>query len=59
MEIWSDWLAVACGKQEYLKAIKAAGFRNITIAVERSYSGPGMIPALAGKIVSLQLTAEK
>jgi SAM-dependent methyltransferase len=59
MEVWADWLAVACGKQKYLKAIRDAGFRDIIIAEACPYRGPGMIPALAGRIVSLQLTARK
>jgi hypothetical protein len=59
MEIWADWLSVACGKREYLKAMEDAGFKDITIAEECPYSGPGMIPALAGRIVSLQLAARK
>ena len=58
MEIWAEWLAIACGQQEYLKAIEDAGFTGITV-VAGPYSGPGMIPALAGKIVSLQLAAWK
>ena len=59
MEVWADWLAAACGRQKYLKAISDAGFRDIVIAEACPYRGPGMIPALAGRIVSLQLTARK
>jgi arsenite methyltransferase len=59
MEIWADWLKAACGKAEYLKAMEQAGFAAVTVAVEQPYTGPGMIPALAGRIVSLQLTARK
>ena len=59
IEIWADWLSVACGKDEYLKAMEQAGFAEVTLAQEQPYSGPGMIPALAGKIVSLQLIARK
>ena len=59
MEIWADWLKVACGKDEYLKAMRRAGFADITVVVEQPYTGPGMTPALAGKVVSLELTARK
>jgi SAM-dependent methyltransferase len=59
MEIWADWLKVAWGKDEYLKAMEQAGFTDVTVAVEQPYTGAGMIPALAGRIVSLQLTAQK
>lgn len=59
MEIWGDWLKVACGKGEYLKAMEQAGFADVAIAGEQAYTGPGMIPALAGRIVSLQLSAGK
>ena len=59
MEIWTDWLKVACGKGQYLKAMEQAGFAEVTIVEERPYAGPGMIPALAGRIVSLQLTARR
>jgi arsenite methyltransferase len=59
MEIWTDWLKVASGKDEYLQAMEQAGFANVAITVEQAYTGPGMIPALAGRIIRLQLTARK
>jgi SAM-dependent methyltransferase len=59
MEIWADWLKAACGKGENLKAMEQAGFTDVTVTAEQPYAGPGMIPALAGRIVSLQLTARK
>jgi hypothetical protein len=57
--VWAEWLSVACGKEQYLSAIEAAGFRDIAIAAECPYTGPVMVPALAGKIVSLELKAYK
>ncbi len=57
LEIWASWLTVASGKQEYLAAIEAAGFREITIVAENRYEGPAMTPLLAGKIVSLLIQA--
>jgi len=59
LEVWTQWLTVACGKQEYLAAMKEAGFRDITVVTEYPYDGPAMTPILAGKIVSLQLKTYK
>lgn len=55
LEVWAEWLRVACGKQEYLAAMKEAGFRDIAVGTECPYNGPAMAAMLAGKIVSLQL----
>jgi SAM-dependent methyltransferase len=59
LEVWAEWLTVACCKQDYLAAMKKAGFQNIAIVAEYPYDGPGMAPVLAGKIVSLQLNVDK
>ena len=59
LEVWVEWLRMACGKQQYLSAMKEAGFRNIAVVTEYPYDGPPMAPMLAGKIVSLQLKAYK
>jgi len=59
LEVWAQWLTVACSKREYLAAMKEAGFRDITVVTECLYNGPGATPFLAGKIVSLQLKAYK
>jgi len=59
LEVWAQWLTVACGKERYLSAMEEAGFRNVTTLAEYLYDGPGMTPLLAGKIVSLQLKAYK
>ncbi len=58
LEVWAEWLNVACGRQPYLDAMYAAGFR-VVVAADGMYDGPGMVPALAGKIISLQLKAHK
>jgi SAM-dependent methyltransferase len=57
LEIWTEWLAVATGRREYLDAIAAAGFREVTILDERHWSSPAMAEPLRGKIVSLYLKA--
>ncbi|HUT61693.1 MAG TPA: methyltransferase domain-containing protein [Phycisphaerae bacterium] len=58
LKVWREWLAVACGKQEYLRAVTDAGFRQVDVQ-ECHYAGPGMVPALEGKIASLQIRARK
>jgi len=59
LEVWAEWLAVASGKQEYLEAIRKAGFKDIVVAEERLFDSPAMKGPLAGKIISLQVTAYK
>lgn len=59
LEVWREWLSVAVGKQEYLDAIRQAGFRGVEVVSERPYSGEAMHPALSGKITSLQIRARK
>jgi len=59
LEIWKEWLATASGKQVYLRAMRAAGFKEVAVLVERPYTGPALAEALAGQIVSLQLKARK
>jgi arsenite methyltransferase len=59
LEVWTEWLTVACGKREYLAAMREAGFREITIVTERPYDGPAMTPILAGRVISLQLKARR
>ena len=59
LEVWAEWLAVACGKRQYLQAMSLAGIRDVAVMSECLYNGPGMTDALAGKIVSLQIKARK
>jgi arsenite methyltransferase len=58
LKVWREWLAAACGKQEYLRAITDAGFQEVDVE-ECCYTGPGMVPALEGKIASLRIRARK
>lgn len=46
-------------RQEYLEAIRKAGFRNIAVVEERLFDSPAVKGPLLGKIVSLQVTAYK
>jgi len=59
LEVWAEWLALASGKQEYLEAIRKAGFKHIAVAEEKPFDSPAMKGPLLGKIVSLQVTAYK
>ena len=59
LEVWAEWLAVAAGKQEYLGAIRKAGFRDIAVVEEKPFDSPAMKGPLVGKIISLQVTAYK
>lgn len=58
LDVWRERLGVACRKQEYLRAITEAGFRDVEVG-ERPYTGPGMVSPLEGKIVRLQIRAHK
>ena len=59
LEVWKEWLSVACGTGEYLAAAEKAGFSSITVIEECPYTGPALTTALAGKITSLQLRLQK
>ena len=59
LEVWKEWLRVACGRSGYLAAAEQAGFSSITVTDECPYTGPAVTPPLAGKITSLQLRLRK
>jgi SAM-dependent methyltransferase len=56
-QVWGDWLAVAAGKADYLRAIRRAGFRKVKVVSEHLFESPAMVPALEGRIVSLSIRA--
>lgn len=58
-EAWAGCIAGALERQEYLDTIKQAGFREVTIAAQHSYSEPGMDERLPGRITSVQVRAHK
>jgi SAM-dependent methyltransferase len=58
-KIWVQWLAVASGKQEYLNAIKGAGFRIITVLTEGTFPMAQANNVLKGKIISIQIKGSK
>lgn len=55
--LWGVWLAVASGRQEYVAAIKKAGFQNLAVSSQGLFATAQADPRLAGKIENLQITA--
>jgi SAM-dependent methyltransferase len=58
-QAWSNCIAGALEKQEYIDAIKNAGFRDVEIKSEKLFTEPDMDERLVGKIVSVQIKALK
>ncbi|MFB0521049.1 MAG: arsenite methyltransferase [Desulfatiglandales bacterium] len=58
-EVWGEWIAGACGKQQYLNAISTAGFRDVAIVSESPFCVSEKDSRLKGKIVSIHVKAYK
>ncbi len=58
-ELWGAWLTTALNREEYLAAIGHSGFRDIMVAAEGLFGMSETDERLAGKIISLQVTARK
>lgn len=58
-DAWSECIAGALEKNEYLNIIKKAGFNNVEIIRERNFSEEGMDNRLKDKIISIQIRAIK
>ncbi|MFH1485052.1 MAG: arsenite methyltransferase [Chloroflexota bacterium] len=58
-EAWSRCIAGALPRHEYLDTIERAGFKDIVIVSEHTYSSAGLDERLAGKITSVQVRASK
>jgi len=58
-KLWAGWLAVALDRQEYLNAIKAAGFRTVTVVAEGLFPMAETDRRLKGKIISIQVRGDK
>jgi arsenite methyltransferase len=58
-KLWTDWLIAAWRKQEYLNAIKEAGFRTIAVLAEGTFPMAQASDILKGKILSLQIQGIK
>jgi arsenite methyltransferase len=55
--MWAEWLKLAAGKQDYLKAITEAGLREVTILAEAVYDTPQLDERLRGKLASVYVRA--
>jgi arsenite methyltransferase len=58
-DAWAECIAGALEREEYLDAIREAGFLDIRTVSERAYSEPGMDGRLDGRIISVQIEAYK
>jgi ubiquinone/menaquinone biosynthesis C-methylase UbiE len=58
-EAWSNCIAGAMDKDEYLKTIEKAGFSEVNIKSSSFYSEPNLNQLLEGKIVSINVEAIK
>ena len=58
-DAWSCCIAGALEKNNYIETIKKAGFEDVEIIKQNSYSEEGMDKRLVGKITSVQVCATK
>lgn len=58
-KIWGEWLTHALGKREYLKAIQAAGFKDVSVVAETQFPMAEADERLRGKITSIAVRAYK
>jgi len=58
-ELWGEWLAVACSKSKYVRAIAQAGFRQVAVEGEGPFPMAERDERLKGRIISILLTARK
>jgi arsenite methyltransferase len=58
-QAWSECIAGAMEKQDYLDTIKEAGFKDVEIVEAHYFTEPNMDVRLEGKILSMQVKANK
>lgn len=58
-QAWSECIAGAMEKEEYLDTIKKAGFKDVEIIEAHYFTEPNMDIRLDGKILSIQVKANK
>jgi arsenite methyltransferase len=58
-EMWAPWLAVASDRQTYLQAIQQGGFRTVTVLAEGLFPMAEADAVLRGRILSIQIKADK
>jgi SAM-dependent methyltransferase len=59
VEFWTECIGGALLKNEYIETIKRAGFTNVKIISEHTFTENGMNPELVGKITSIYVKAYK
>jgi len=58
-KVWGEWLRRALGKQDYLKTIEKAGFREVAVVKETAFPMAERDERLRGRIVSIAVRACK
>jgi ubiquinone/menaquinone biosynthesis C-methylase UbiE len=58
-KVWGEWLAKASGKDDYLKTVEKAGFREVVLVQETTFPMAEGDERLRGKIVSIAVKAYK
>jgi len=58
-QAWSDCIAGAMEKQEYLDIIKESGFKDVEIVEAHYFTEPNMDSRLEGKVLNIQVKAFK
>jgi arsenite methyltransferase len=58
-EIWGEWLSHASGTQEYVDAIQAAGFENVSVVAKVRFPMAEADERLRGRITSIAVKACK
>lgn len=58
-QAWSECVAGAMEKQDYIETIRKAGFNDVEIIEQHFFTEPGMDKRLVGKITSVQVKALK
>lgn len=58
-QAWSNCIAGAMERQNYIDTIKDAGFKDVEVVEEHFFTEPRMDERLVGKIVSIQVRAVK
>jgi len=58
-KLWAEWLSVASDRGAYLNAIESAGFRAIAVVAEGPFPMAEADNMLKGRIISLQVKAQK
>jgi len=56
---WSECVSGAMEKEEYIKTIKNAGFKNVKIVSQQVFTENDMNELLIGKIISVEIKARK